>query len=107
MAGSNILLSMFCSLPGHKRYIINPFKRWFLYIGVIEIGVLGFFTLISNIGDHKHRWIVVIHEENEHGSKFFVSSNSNRDCREIDVDGFIPTPPKNVVFLMENYIGCI
>ena len=90
---------MFCSLPGHKRYfIINPFEGRFLYIGVIEIGVLGFFTLISNIGDHKLGWIVVRHEENEHGSNFFVSSNVNRDCKEIDATGFIPTPPKDVVF---------
>ena len=74
---------------------------------MIEIGVLGFFTLISNIGDHKHGWIVVHHEETEHGSKFLMSSNVNRDCREIDVTGFIPTPPKDAVFLMENYIGYI
>ena len=58
----------------------------------------GFFTFISNIDDHKHRWIVVRHEENEHSSKFFVSNNVNRDCREIDVAGFIPTPPKDAVF---------
>ena len=60
--------------------------------------MLGFFTLISNIGDHKHGWIVVRHEETEHGSKFLMSNNVNRDCREIDVTGFIPTPPKDVVF---------
>ena len=65
---------------------------------MIEVGVHGFFTLISNIGDHKHGWIVVRHEENEHGSKFFMSINVNRDCREIDVDGFIPTPPKDAIF---------
>ena len=65
---------------------------------MIEIGVLGFFTLIRNIGDHKHGWIVVRHEENDHGSKFFVSSNVHRDCKEIDVVGFIPTPPKDAVF---------
>ena len=65
---------------------------------MIEIGVLGFFTLISNIGDQKQGWIVVRHEENEHGSNFFVSSNVNRDCREIDATRFIPTPPKHAVF---------
>ena len=27
-----------------------------------------------------------------------MSSNVNRDCREIDVTGFIPTPPKDAVF---------
>ena len=88
-------------------FIINPFEGRFLYIGVIEIGVLGFFTLIRNIGDHKQGWIVVHHEENEHGSKKFVSSNVNRDCKEIDATGFIPTPSKDTVFLMENYIGYI
>ena len=37
-SGSNILLSRFFPLPGHKSYsIINPFERRFLYIGVIEI----------------------------------------------------------------------
>ena len=27
-----------------------------------------------------------------------MSSNVNRDCREVDATGFIPTPPKDAVF---------
>ena len=65
---------------------------------MIEIRLPRFFSLIINIGDKKHEWIVVHHEENEHGSKFFLYSNVNTDCKEIDVTGFIPTPPKNEVF---------
>ena len=66
MTGSIILLLMYCSLPGHKKYHIkNPIRRRFSYISMIEVGVHGFFTLICNTGDHKHGWIVVHHEENE------------------------------------------
>ena len=66
---------------------------------MIEVGVHGFFTLICTNGDHKHGWIVVSHEENKHGSKFFVYNNVNRDCREICVVYFTPRPPKDAVFL--------
>ena len=47
---------------------------------MIEVGLHGFFTLISNTGDHKHGWIVVCHDENEHGSKLFVYDNVNKYC---------------------------
>ena len=74
---------------------------------MIEIGVHGFLTLISNVDDHKHGWIVVCHEENKHGSKLFVYNNVNRDCREIGVVDFTPRPPKDAVFITTKYIGCI
>ena len=77
---------------------MNPIRRCFVYICVIKVGVHGFFTLICNTGDHKHGWIVVHHEENEHGSKFFVYNNVNRDCREISGVDFTPRPPKDIVF---------
>ena len=65
---------------------------------MIEVGVYGFFTLISNIGDHKHGWIVVRHENNGHGLKLFVCNNFKKDCREIDLVDFTPKPPKDAVF---------
>ena len=68
---------------------------------MIELGVHGFFTLICNTGDHKLGWIVVHHEENEHGSKLFVYNNVNIDYREIDGPDFTPRPPKEAVFYNE------
>ena len=47
MTASIILLSTSCPLPGHKKYyIMNPIIIHFSYIGMIEVGVNGFCTLI-------------------------------------------------------------
>ena len=42
--GSSIFLSKYCPLPCHKDYyIVNPFIKHFSNIGIIDIGVHGFF----------------------------------------------------------------
>ena len=99
IVGSIIFLSKHCPLLGHKDYyIINPFIKRFSNIGIIDIGVHGFFSLIGNTGQQKHGWILVCHQRTEHGPKFFICSNLQRVWREtIGVDGE-PTAPKDAIF---------
>ena len=83
--GSIILLLMYCPLPIHnKYYIMNPIRRHFSCIGMIEVGVHGLLTRIPNIRDHKYGWIVVHHEDKGYGSKLFMYRNVKRDCSQID-----------------------
>ena len=72
IVGSIVFVSKYCPLPGHKDYYIaNTFIKHFSNIGIIDIGVHGFISLIGNTRQQKHGWILVHHKHNEYGSKFF------------------------------------